>query len=312
LSRQRTRQKRAAGATKLSESDIKGKIVEFAWKLKKEGLAESTIETYVGAVEILVRKGTAIFDPESVKDIIARQTWSETTKFDYVNFYDAFARRMGISWQKPAYKPTEKLPFIPQEKHIDQLIYSGGKKMATILQLIKEMAWRIGEVRQLKWESIDSEKNRIILNNPEKRGYPRVFKASSELMTRIMALPRKSEKVFGEASRHSYEAGFLILRKRLARELNKPVFLKITFKSIRHWKATMLYHRTKDILYVMKFLGHKNIKNTLVYTHLIEFGAEEEYHVKVAKTVKEACELAKAGFQFFTEIEGAQIFRKPK
>jgi len=182
--------------------------------------------------------------------------------------------------------------------------------MGTVLQLIKETAMRIGEVRQLRWENIDSEKNRIILNNPEKRGTPRIFKASSELMSRIMALPRKSDKVFREASRHSYETGFLRLRKHLARKLNKPVFLKITFHTIRHWKATMLYHRTKDILYVMKFLGHKNIKNTLIYTQLIEFGAEEEYHVKVARTLKEACELAEAGFQYFTEIEGAQIFRK--
>jgi len=123
----------------------------------------------------------------------------ETSKFNYVNFYDTFARIMGLSWQKPGYKPAEKLPFIPQERHIDQLIYSAGKKMGTMLQLIKETAMRIGEARQLRWENIDSENNRIILNNPEKRGNPRIFKASSELMSRIMALPRKSEKVFKEA-----------------------------------------------------------------------------------------------------------------
>lgn len=57
-------------------------------------------------------------------------------------------------------------------------------------------------------------------------------------------------------------------------------------------------------------LGHKNIKNAMIYTQLIEFGAEEEYHVRVARTLKEACELAKAGFEYFTEIEGAHIFRK--
>lgn len=62
----------------------------------------------------------------------------------------------------------------------------------------------------------------------------------------------------------------------------------------------------------MRFLGHKNIKNTLRYTQLIEFGAEEEYHVKAAKTLEEACELAKAGFDYFTEIEGTQVFRKRK
>jgi len=34
--------------------------------------------------------------------------------------------------------------------------------------------------------------------------------------------------------------------------------------------------------------------------------------VKTAKTLEEACELAKVGFTYFTEIEGIQVFRKPK
>jgi hypothetical protein len=38
----------------------------------------------------------------------------------------------------------------------------------------------------------------------------------------------------------------------------------------------------------------------------------DEYHVKVAKTVNEACELAKAGFDYFTTMDDAQIFRKRK
>jgi site-specific recombinase XerD len=29
----------------------------------------------------------------------------------------------------------------------------------------------------------------------------------------------------------------------------------------------MEYHRAKDILHVMQLLGHKSIKNTLIYTH---------------------------------------------
>ncbi|MGD0977760.1 MAG: methyltransferase domain-containing protein [Candidatus Bathyarchaeia archaeon] len=50
---------------------------------------------------------------------------------------------------------------------------------------------------------------------------------------------------------------------------------KIHFYTLRHWKATMEYHRTKDILYVMKLLGHKNIANTLIYTQLVEFEGYE-------------------------------------
>lgn len=167
-----TRQEKAAGATKLTEAEIKGKIIQFAWKLKKEGYAESTIKTYVGAIETLVRKGTIILDPEDVKDIIAKQNWSEKSKFNYVNFYDAFAKMMGIEWKKPKYRPAEKLPFIPLEKSIDQLIYGAGRKMGTLLQLIKETAMRVGEALQLQWCNIDSENNRIVLNNPEKGGSP--------------------------------------------------------------------------------------------------------------------------------------------
>jgi hypothetical protein len=73
----------------------------------------------------------------------------------------------------------------------------------------------------------------------------------------------------------------------------------------------MEYHKTKDILYLMKMLGHKRIENTLLYTQLITFETDE-FHVKVAKTLEEACKLAEVGFEYFTTIEGAQIFRKRK
>ena len=62
----------------------------------------------------------------------------------------------------------------------------------------------------------------------------------------------------------------------------------------RHWKATMEYHRTKDILYVMKLLGHKNIANTLIYTQLVEFEGDE-YCSAVASNVEEAKKLSKLG-----------------
>ncbi len=49
----------------------------------------------------------------------------------------------------------------------------------------------------------------------------------------------------------------------------------------------MLYHKTKDILHIMRLLGHKNIKNTMRYTQLVDFG-EQDYLVKVAWTLEEA------------------------
>ena len=63
-------------------------------------------------------------------------------------------------------------------------------------------------------------------------------------------------------------------------------------------------------------LGHKNIKNTLIYITLAKelFRDQQEYISKVAHDVKEACELVDVGFEFVTGKynDGGKIFRKPK
>jgi integrase len=147
--------------------------------------------------------------------------------------------------------------------------------------------------------------------NPEKQGTPRQFRVSKKLITMLNALPHKNIKVFENTNMIAHGINFRNQRKRLSKKLQNHRLLKISFHSLRHWKATMEYHRTKDILHVKEMLGHKQLSSTMVYTHLVHFESDN-YHVKTAKTLKEACELAEAGFTYFTEIQGVQVFRKPK
>jgi len=74
----------------------------------------------------------------------------------------------------------------------------------------------------------------------------------------------------------------------------------------------MLYHETKDMYYVMQRLGHKNIKNTLLYVQLEEalFQGETTYISKIAKTEKEICSLIESGFEHVGDFEGAWVLRK--
>jgi hypothetical protein len=72
--------------------------------------------------------------------------------------------------------------------------------------------------------------------------------------------------------------------------------MRIDFKSLRHYKATLEYHKTNDILYVKELLGHRSLKNTLVYIHLTEFEEDDHFIVKIASTVKEFTELLEKGF----------------
>jgi integrase len=60
----------------------------------------------------------------------------------------------------------------------------------------------------------------------------------------------------------------IFAKKKLARNLNNPRLLQIHFHTFRHWKATMEYHKTKDILHVKEFLRHRDIKNTMIYVHM--------------------------------------------
>jgi integrase len=99
--------------------------------------------------------------------------------------------------------------------------------------------------------------------------------------------------------------------EKIAAKLKNPRLLQISFHTFRHWKATMEYHKTKDILHVMQMLGHRSIQNTLIYTQLVSF-KDEEFTAKVATTEQEVCQLVEAGFEYVCDYNGHKIFRKRK
>jgi integrase len=188
-----------------------------------------------------------------------------------------------------------KLPFIPTEK---------------------QTGVRAGEAWALKWIDIDPEKSTANIL-PEKGSNARQLRITGRLMAQLNALPRKSQFIFHLddadpiTSLDHFRRMFDRQRKKVAERLENPRIMQIHWHTLRHFKATMEYHRTKDILHVMQLLGHKNIRNTLIYTHLMDF-PNDDYVCKVAQTVKEAQELVEAGFDFVCDVEGYKVFRKRK
>lgn len=61
----------------------------------------------------------------------------------------------------------------------------------------------------------------------------------------------------------------------------------------------------------MKFLGHRNIKNTLVYTQLLP-QKDDEFVVKVARTLEDTKSLLECGFEYVTDMDDYKLFRKHK
>jgi integrase len=257
-----------------------------------------------------------LYDPESIKEVIAKQSWCNGRKNNAVDAYSSFLKMVGGKWDAPIYQTVRKLPFIPKETEIDQLIAACTQRMATYLQMLKETGARCGEIWILIWTDIDFE-SKVVNITPEKKSNPRVVHLSNKLIEMLQNLPKTyAPRVFSHPGMPVDHHGgtFQHQRKRIAHKLRNPRLMKIHFHTFRYWRGTMLYHKTKDMYYVMQALGHKNIKNTMLYVQLEEalFQGEQDYISKVAKTEKEICSLIESGFEYVTEFEGSKILRKRK
>ena len=249
--------KKEAGTRETTMDDF-NEIFDFLWWMKKQGYAEASIKSRGEILRRLVRLGAKLMDPESVKDCIARQTnWSEGRKANVVYAYDLFCRYKSIKWDPPAITIPEKLPFIPLEREIDDLIASCTKHVAVALQIAKETGARVGEIFNLKWKDINLE-NKTIRITPEKKSKARIHKISNKLVNMLDQIPREGKEVFSHYKNvNSMRRVFERQRKRAAHKLGNPRLLQISFHTLRHWKGTMEYRKTKDILHVMQTLGHK-------------------------------------------------------
>jgi integrase len=295
----------------ISLQENKGQIIELAWWMQKEGYAEATINRRARLLKTLINKGADIQDSESVKETIAKQQhWKNKTKKLAVETYDCYLKMHGQTWKKPIFNTVRTIPFIPTEEELNCLIAGCNKTTATFLQLLKETGIRSGEAFMLQWIDINTEKQFVNIT-PEKGSEPRQIKISKQLITMLNSLPHDNTKPFAYSQRH-FARNFRTQRKRITHKLKNARLLKIHFHTLRHWKATTEYHKTKNILHVMKLLGHKNIQNTLLYTQLINFDEDDNFHSATAKTIQEAQKLVEAGFEYVCAFEEVKLFRKRK
>jgi len=230
----------------------------------------------------------------------------------FIVAYFSFAMTFKIPWEKPKTRVERKLPFIPTEEEINQLIAGCGKKTSTFIQVLKDTAARTAEASKIRWTEIDEKSSTIRINNPVKGSLARIVKVPAKTIAMINALPKTSDFVFNpnaQTTRNTFDKQ----RSRIARRLQNPRPKQIHLHTLRHWKATMEYHRTKNIKYVQQLLGHKKLENTDMYTQLIDFESDE-WHVAHARNLEEESKLIEAGFEYvrYSDKDQVAIYRKRK
>jgi integrase/predicted RNA-binding Zn-ribbon protein involved in translation (DUF1610 family) len=295
--------------------DVKGKLLLFEFHMQKEGLAESTIAKFSYSMRRLSRLAD-IDDPESVKEAIYKMKIDTNTKYYYCSVYESYLKFQNKTWRRPKYDYCQRPPeFLPAEEEIDQLIAGSGKKVATLLRLIKETGMRLGECLSLTSLCIDFQRDIVTLTNAEKHSLPRIFNVSHALMGMLQNLPKQNDRVFGIMNRDSAGRCLRNSRRKIAEKLKNPRIAKIHYHLIRHWFGTMEYHKKPDIDYIRRRLGHKSILNTQIYVNMeqaIFASKSDDFLVKIAQSVEEACKLIEVGFEYVTDMGNVKLFRKRK
>jgi predicted RNA-binding Zn-ribbon protein involved in translation (DUF1610 family) len=123
--------------------DAKGMLVQYEAKMDLEGYSPETIRGSVGCLRALITRKADLNDPESVKIALAKEEkkekhWSQNRRRNVINAYTLFLQVQGKSWIKPKCTVDEKFPFIPTEAEIDAFIAGSHRKLAALLQLLKE------------------------------------------------------------------------------------------------------------------------------------------------------------------------------
>jgi len=288
----------------------KGDILQFLVKMKIENYSEDTIERYGRTLETLARRGADLDNLESVKLTIANQKWSDGTKQNANNAVLLYYKFKGIQASLPSYKRQDKIPFIPTENEIDQLISATQHQLATFLQVLKETGARYGEALLLKWSDYNTETATLAIT-PEKGSNPRAPRISTKLQAMINQLPRNSTRIFDYKDKRTPRKSFERLRKRVAENTGNPRIMQIHLHTLRHWKATVEFHKTNNVILVMKLLGHKCLNNTQRYIQLLP-ELSDDFVCGVAHNTQEAIKLIESGYTFVQTIGEEHIYKKRK
>jgi len=283
--------------------------------MKKEAYEESTI-TYTAKRLKHLQKNCTLANPEVIKTFIANKECSNGYKESLIEAYAIYMKSIGQTWKQPFYKRYDKLPKIPTEEKLNMLISNASTRMALFLSMSKDLGTRPIELTWLKVTDVNLQ-NGVTHITGAKHTVGRVGKLRPNTLEMLKQYISKkhlnaNDRLFQCKSKNMSEQ-YRIFRNRLTKKLQDPAFKTIRLYDFRHFKATMEYHKTKDLLHVKTLLGHKDLRTTLRYTQLLDNLPSDEYHCKTANNDKQASELIENGFEYIaTTPNQLMLFRKRK
>jgi integrase len=169
---------------------------------------------------------------------------------------------------------------------------------------------------RITYRNLDLQ-NGAIYPETAKHGSPRILRLKNSTLNMLNKYLASrnigvNDSIFGTWNSETYSKWFRHYRNKTAQKLQDPAIKAIKLCDLRHFFATMTYHKTRDILFTKQQMGHRKIETTLIYTQLLQFDKDDNCTCKVAQNIEQATELIENGFEYVTEMDGIKLFRKHK
>jgi len=121
-------------------------LIKYAWHEKKRGIAETTITHRVFRLNVMIKHGVDLSNPDSFLTVLMTENFSKSSKYHYIQSYISYARAFKIPFEKPHINYEPKEQYTPKPFEVTTLIQNLGKNQATLCQTLADTGARIGEL----------------------------------------------------------------------------------------------------------------------------------------------------------------------
>jgi hypothetical protein len=129
-------------------ADARERIFNTLWALRKEGYSDITLKVKGERLRYLARH-TNLDDPEAVKWYIATRTsWSNAYKQGVAYAYNSYVKVNGLNWSLPHFPVEDKLPKIPTEERINQIIVRARGKYVLVFSILRDTGMRLLNLKE--------------------------------------------------------------------------------------------------------------------------------------------------------------------
>jgi integrase/recombinase XerD len=242
-------------------------LLSFIGNLRIAGAGEGTVRLYSTAVRLFLKEVGK--DPRDVgEDEVnwwIQKLYSSGERPSTIRSYTVAVRRflewLGKEVQTPVPRPrTAEVRALTEEEALNLKRSCLSLKEKAIINLLLDTGIRSKELLSLTAEDIDLH-NRVVKVRETKNGEVRAVFFSEETKE-ILGEYLRGRK--GRVFDMTYQGLYKLVR-RIGRRAGVPVRPHV----LRHTFATMALRRRMPLIALQRLMGHRDVKTTQVYTHLI-------------------------------------------